>query len=247
MTRDERDFSVELEAFRQACEEASQYLYAYIAIHGIARQRRRVLRHLQDNSLFWLTVTSALQLSSLIALGRVFDHRSRHNVSRLLNLAQQSTSLFTRDALARRKRAGGPEPPWLAEFLETAYEPAARDFRALKARVKQHRRVYQERYRDLRHQVFAHAVATDSDRQRLFARTNVEQLKRLITFLLSLHEALLGLFQDGRKPVPRRLRYSARPVPGLDPAQRVTSWRPHERIVLQAEQVLKCASGLTTR
>jgi hypothetical protein len=243
MTRDERAFTDELDAFRQACEEASQHLYAYLAIHSVARHRRRVLRHVQDNALFWLTVTHALQMSSLLALGRVFDHDSSHNLSRLMRLAQTTPSMFSRAALRARRLAGGPEPPWLAEFLRAAYEPSAHDFRVLRSRVQKYRRIYEERYRQLRHHVFAHAVvASRAEADRIFARTNGEELKRLISSLLALHEALLGLFQDGRKPVPRRLRYSAKVIRGLDASQRPTTVRPHERIVVQAERVLTRAA-----
>jgi hypothetical protein len=95
----------------------------------------------------------------------------------------------------------------------------------------------------LRHKVFAHAIADGLEVARIFELTNVEELKRLISSLLSIHEALLGLFQNGRKPVLRRLRYSAKAPRGVDGSWRSASVRPHERIVVQAERVLKQASG----
>lgn len=65
------------------------------------------------------------------------------------------------------------------------------------------------------------------------AKANINQLKRLISSLLSLHEALVQLFSNGQPPVLRRLRYSAKPPRG----QKASS-RPHEQIVAQAERVL---------
>jgi hypothetical protein len=246
MTGDEATFAAELETFRETAEEASQYLYAYLAIHRGAKERQRVLKQLQRNSLFWLTVTSSLQVSLMVTLGRVFDQRSAHNLDRLIGLAQQGRSLFSRPHLAARKRGGGNDPPWLQSFIAEAYEPTAADFRDVRKRVARLRRVYEKAYRDLRNRVFAHReVADAAEASRLFSLTNVEELKRLVVSLLSLHESLWGLFVDGRRPSFRRLRYSAKPERGVDAWSTVTVTRPHERILLQAEEVLKRASGLT--
>ena len=232
-----------MEVLREASEGASQYLYAYLAIHAIARRSSRVWNHVEDNATFWWTVTSALQTSTMLALGRIFDpDPATHNVSRLLRLAQQSRSMFSRSALAARRRGIGPEPPWLADFVRDVYEPTPDDFRALRARVARLRVTYERSYRQLRHKVFAHAIADGQEVEQIFEQTNVEELKRLISSLLAIHEALLGLFLNGRKPVLRRLRYSAKAPRGAE------GWRPgtlppHERIVMQAERVLKQASG----
>jgi len=75
-------FAAELDVFRKATDEASQYLYAYLTIHRMARRRRRVEVQFRRNSLFWLTLASSLQISLLITLGRVFDQKSKHNLDR---------------------------------------------------------------------------------------------------------------------------------------------------------------------
>jgi hypothetical protein len=246
MTDDEATFSAELETFRQAAEEASQFLYAYLAIHRLAKARRRVLKEMQRNSLFWLTVTASLQTSLIVTLGRIFDQKSKHNLDRVVGLGQRRQSVFSRAALATRKRGGGNAAPWLQAYIRDAYVPDAADFRAMRKRVAGLRRVYEKSYRALRQRVFAHRETTDvAEVAQLFALTNVEELKRLVASLLAFHEALWGLFWDGRRPAIRRLRYSARPARDLDAWSQVTTARPHERIVLQAEDVLKRASGLT--
>jgi hypothetical protein len=246
MTDDEATFADELEIFRRTAEEASQYLYAYLAIQRCANERNRVLKQMQRNSLFWLTVTSSLQAALVVTLGRVFDQGSTHNLDRLIGFAQQRRSLFSRPYLAARKRGDGADPPWLKSFISEAYEPTAADFRDVRRRVARLRRVYERAYRVLRNRLFAHCeVADAAETNRLFSLTNVEQLKRLVVSLLSLHESLWGLFMDGRRPSFRRLRYSAKPERGIDAWSSVAVVRPHERIVLQAEEVVKRASGLT--
>lgn len=243
MTPEEQRFLQELDLFRGECEASSQHLYAYLAIHALAKRSKRVFRALDRSALFWNTVLGALQTSSLITLGRVFDQDSPHNVDVLLRLAQSTPAMFSRHALTRRKHdSSTPKPDWLNEYVAQAHEPSPEDFRRLRAHVRKARRVYEARYRELRHKVFAHRVAHGPDEVApIAAKANINELKRLISSLLSLYEALFELFWNGRQPILRKLRYAAKPLKGQD-----ASDRPHERIVVQAEQVLLDAARPNT-
>ena len=53
--------------------------------------------------LFWLTTQYALLLSALVALGRIFDQKSAHNIDRLIAAASKNPSIFSRVALAKRR------------------------------------------------------------------------------------------------------------------------------------------------
>jgi hypothetical protein len=143
--------------------------------------------------------------------------------------------MFTRVSLAVRKSNGAaPPPPWLSAFIDQAHEPKAQDFRRLRAEVKKIRRVYEDRFRPLRHGVFAHTlIHGPAEVAPVAAKANINELKRLISSLLSLHEALWQLFYNGRPPVLQRLRYSAKRRKDLG-----RNARPHERIVAEAEEVL---------
>lgn len=246
MTEAEATFAAELEALRRNAEEASQFLFAHLAINRLAKERRRILRVLQRDSLFWMTVQSALFSSALLAVGRIFDQRSHHNLDLLLKMARGTPELFTREALAQRKRAGGPEPPWLAEYLRGVHVPTADDFRDLRRQVKRLRAIYEAKYRDLRHGVVAHTLSVDPDVIKAqFAKTNRVEFQRLVISLCASHDSLWDLFMNGRKPSARRLRYSAIPPPGIDPSPLATTTPPHQRIVAQAERLLRAAGGLT--
>ena len=246
MTPSETTFVAELEALRRNAEEASQFLFAHLAINRLAKQRRRILKVLQRDSLFWLTVQSALFGSALLAVGRIFDQRSHHNLDRLLKMARDTPALFTREALARRKQAGGPEPSWLSDYVHNAHVPNTSDFRMLKHHVKRLRGIYESKYRDLRHTVVAHTGSLDANTIKAqFARTNRVEFQRLVISLCAIHDALWNLFVNARKPVLRRLRYSATPPAGIDPSPLVTSTPPHQRIAAQAERLLRAAGGLT--
>lgn len=177
----EKQFELELEVFRTEAEGAAQFFYAYLAVHAVAADHRPVHRLLNTAALFWNTNLGALQAAAFIALGRVFDQKSAHNVDRLLKIAQDNPKIFSKTALGLRKQGVAPTPPdWLPEYLHHAYVPAPVDFRRLRAHVHKYRRIYETKYKDLRHKLFAHKEVTErAEVEALFAKTNIRELQRL--------------------------------------------------------------------
>lgn len=124
MTTEETRFEQELELFRQECESAAQFFFGYLAIHEVAKRRAAVFQLLNRNAMFWKTTTGAMQTAAIVAVGRVFDQGSPHNIDSVLRLAQDSPSIFSRASLGRRKQGGaGEEPSWLTDYLNSAYVP----------------------------------------------------------------------------------------------------------------------------
>jgi len=239
MTNNEREFERELELFRTECESAAQFFYGYLAIHEVAKRRKSVFRLLNENPLFWNTVSGALQTAAVIAIGRVFDQRSPHNLDKVLRLAQDNRAIFSKSALGQRKQGGSPErPKWLDEYLQDVYEPSTGDFQKLRAQIKKNRKIYEANYRELRHKVFAHREASDqAEIDRLVAKTNLSEFERLFVFLLSTYESLWQLFMNGHKPTLRQSRYSVNPTGRLRVA-RTSARGVHQRMVRDTEQVL---------
>ncbi len=229
MTSPEAQFERELEVFRTEAETAIQFFYAYLTVHAVAKDHEPVRRLLNTAPLFWNTNLGALQTAAFIALGRVFDQDSTHNLDRLLRIAQDNLYIFSKASLGARRQGDSPTPPdWLAEYLRDAYVPTPDDFRHLRAHVHKHRRVYEAKYRDIRHRLFAHKeVSAWAEINALFKETNIQELEEMLAFLGSLHEALRQLFFNGRKPV-------LRPSP---PAVQ-------ERITREAEQVLRSVADV---
>jgi hypothetical protein len=238
------EFERELEIFRTEAEQAIQFLYVYLAIHDTAGGSQSVHDMLNDAALFWNTSLGALQTAAFIALGRVFDQhsKSKHNVDRLLGLAQKNPGIFSKVALSARK--AGLSPADLANYLQDVYVPTAKDFRHLRAMVGKHRKIYEAKYRDIRHKWFAHKEISDSaEIGALMAKTNIRELQRLVTFLGSLYEALWELFFNGRKPVVRQRRYSIRAMRKRPtPPRRMT--KVQERVTQAAAKYLKHAASL---
>lgn len=178
-------------------------------------------------------------------LGRVFDSDSPHNVNQVLRIAQDNRALlFSKAALGRRKQASKPErPDWLDDFLQSAHEPTADDFRKIKKKVARWRRIYELNYRDVGHEFFAHKqAAEDAEVAALFSKGTNRELQQLIAFLGSLCHALWELFFNGRKLVLRPARYSLTEI-RKRPTPRFFSNRAVQEIIThEAQAFLKFAA-----
>jgi len=124
--------------------------------------------------------------------------------------------------------------------------PTLHDLRALRTRTNALRRTYARCFRDLRNSVFAHGETSDSSEiGALFAAADAEVLRKLVAGLLELHDELWQWFWNGMPAVRRRARHSVQPSRNLDAWRAITTTRPHERIMLQAEEVIRAACGRT--
>ncbi len=209
------DFETQLELFRTETESAIQFFYAWDAVHAVAAKDKAVFRLLNQAPLFWNTNLGALQSSTLVALGRVFDPDPKnYSVTRLLSFSHSNLDIFSKASLAARKRKSSANADeWLPEYLETAYEPNSDDFRRLKRYLADRRKIYETNYRSLRHKVFAHrGVATRAEVGEMFAKTNVREMQQLLVFLGRLHEVLWQLYFNGRKPTLVPARFSVKRI-----------------------------------
>lgn len=236
------EFEAQLELFRTESQSALQFFYSWDATHAVAAKDKSVVRLLNQTPLFWNTALGALQTSTLVALGRVFDPdtTNNHSVTRLLAFAHANINIFSKEALAARKRKlSANADEWLPEYLAAAYAPTSDDFRRLKRHVALRRKVYEQNYRPLRHKVFAHrGVATQAEVTDLFAKTNLRELRQLLVFLGRLYEALWQVYFNGHKPVLRPARFSVYRMLEL-PSPNVKHGKLQERLVHETRQFFK--------
>lgn len=244
MVQPEDVFANELEVFRTEAESGIQFFYSYLAVHAVAGEHKEVFRLLNTAPLFWNTALGALQTSTFIALGRVFDQQSKHNIDRLLKIAQSNMAIFSKEALAGRKRRGSANADeWIDEYLRDVYVPDADDFRRLRRHVAKKRRVYEDNYQALRHQFFAHKeISAKEDVQSLFGKTNIRELQQLLIFLRRLHEALWQLYHNGRKPTLLPARYSVKRITE-QPSPEHRGRALQERLTHEIEGFLKTAAN----
>jgi hypothetical protein len=238
----EASFKRELEMFDREADAVTQVLYAYLAVHAAMANHEEVHDLPSTASLFWSTILGALQQSTFIALGRIFDRDKRsHSVYRLLDLVEQNPRLFSREALGCRKERSSPNASeWLPSYLRRAHEPTADDFRRLRAHVNKWRKVYERSYAPIRNKHFAHKERVDTST--LFAKTNIRELQLLLRFLRQLEEALWELFNNGRKPVLRPQRYSVKQIRER-PSKPGYGGSIQEIIMGEAEQFLAAAAS----
>jgi hypothetical protein len=90
------EFERELEVFRTEEETAQQYFFCYLSVRSLAAKKPDVLAAMNEASLFWATTHHAMLLSAIVALGRIFDQSSRHNINTLM-LRHRATSLSSRN------------------------------------------------------------------------------------------------------------------------------------------------------
>lgn len=239
----ERKFERELEVFRTEVEAATQFLYAFLAVHAVVADNKKVHKLLNHAPLFWNTNLEALQTASFIVLGRIFDQNSTHNVDKLLRIAQDNRQIFSKEAFRRRRQGNESElPSWLEDYVQGIYEPISDDFRRLRNHVKKWRKTYENNYRDVRRKYFAHKEVSERTQvELLFQKTNIRELQRMLSFLRSLHDSLQQLFLNGRKPVLRPNRYSIKQIREV-PTLAHRSESVQERIVHEAESFLTTLS-----
>ena len=211
MTNQEKQFHDELEVLGGEAREAVRYFYCYLTFREVRSKHEHVRTRLAEEVLFWSTVLDGLITSAFITLHRIFDQESKHNIDQLLKIARANLQIFSKSSLRARKVDGSPNASeWIEEYMKSAYEPVPDDFRKrLRNHVKRYRKMYEDNYRDLRTKVFAHKDLSDeSEIQSLFAKTNVRELEHLFVFPLQLYEALWQLYENGRKPNLRPMRFS---------------------------------------
>ena len=239
MTPEEK-FKHELEVFRTEVESATQFFYAYMAIHSEIAEKKDVLKFVNEMPLFWKTIIGALQISMFITLGRIFDKKSKHNIDSLLKIAIKNKDIFSKTSLEARKRKDSENADeWIDEYIQNAYEPTDADFSRLEKHVEKYRKLYDSSYRKIRNKIFAHKELSEpSQIEKLFKKTNIRELERIFTFLSKLYEALWQLLNNGRKPILRPVPYSLKSMK----KKKISKWHSttvQERIVQETMAFFK--------
>jgi hypothetical protein len=197
----EAGFERELEIFRTEEETAQQYFFCYLSVRSLAASNSDVLKMMNMNPLFWVTTHHAMLLSAFMALGRIFDQTSKHNIDTLISMTSRALPAFTKPTLKARKQAAGLTPQQAAAYVADSHELTAHDIRNLRKEIVTWRRVYDGHYREIRHKVFAHKALSDIDEvNALLANTKVDELKDLFAFLSAIYSCLWETFHNGRRP-----------------------------------------------
>lgn len=237
----ETDFERELKIFAAEEEPAQQYFFSYLLMRDLPAQDANVLREMNSNALFWITTRDALLLSAFVALGRIFDQKSKHNIDRLMKVTEKNISAFSKKSLAARKVAAGLAEEEAAAYIADSYELTPGDLRKLRKRIAAWRKVYEARYRDVRDKVYAHKELSSVDEANdLMANTKIQEMRNLFSFLSALEDVLSASFNNGIQPSRNEREFVLRPRTPSGTS------RPGEKVYRQGYGVLKSLAALAT-
>jgi len=209
-------FEHELEMFRTEEESAQQYFFGFLSLQLIPYKNPDVLQQMNETSMFWITTRYALLLSAFVVLGRIFDQdqHSLHNIDKMLTAVSNEIGTLSKIGLAQRRIVGGMDPQEAAAYVANKHDLTVEDIRDMRKAVGKWRRVYETRYREIRHKIFAHKSLSRADADKLMANTNIDEVKELLGFLHSLYTSLWQLHSNGVAPNITPATFDLPPVPG---------------------------------
>lgn len=230
------DFLLQLENFRHETEVAAQYVYSGMAVEYAASKSSKLLNRLNETPRFWQVHLEATQTAAYVTLGRIFDTKSNYNVDALLNSFAANLELFSLTSLEARKLDGhSTRPNWIDSYLDRAHYPTLKDVERLRGYVKRYREFYDRAVKPVRHKYLAHREKQEHfEVQELYAKGTVKEMWKTVTFLLTLHDALLQQHLNGRKPILRSLRHSVKSIFDNDQSRS----DPHEAIVRDTRKLM---------
>jgi hypothetical protein len=156
-------------------------------------------RRMNKNARTWNIITHSLQVTTFIALGRIFDESSdSHSVHSLLNYCMRNKREFSRGWLYRRKIRDGLNEELARDYVRDKHAPCMVFFKRLNKVKSEYTKIYKTLYRDIRHKVFAHKIALSlEESQNLFSRTSVAEIEDTLCFLYQLDKVIWQLITNG--------------------------------------------------
>jgi hypothetical protein len=199
----EQEFTARLDELGQDAVAAARFTYAAATIDHLRSRRPTLTETLDRAAGFWETVLGALQTAAISAVARIYDTDTGiMSADRVLqHAAAHSEALFSRLALQSRQ-ARSCSARQAIEASADAHEPEMSDFAALRAQLDEHAALYESVIRPIRFELFTESGAGALlDTIALFQVAPRADFEKLALFPASLHAALRGLFDAGRKPV----------------------------------------------
>jgi hypothetical protein len=210
-------FVDELEVFRTEEESAQQYFFGFLSLQRVPHANPDVLRKMNETPAFWITTRYAMLMSAFVVIGRIFDQdpKSLHNIDKLLTSVSNEIGSLSKAGLAQRRVAEGMNPKQAAAYVVDKYDLTPTDIREMRKAVAKWRKVYEARYREIRHKIFAHKGLSRADADALMANTKIDEVKELLGFLHSLYTSLWQLHINGREPDLAPAQFVMPPATGL--------------------------------
>jgi hypothetical protein len=195
-----RDYDI----IRNDVNAAMVSCYTHRAINDVAAADRKIYQRLNRHSDFWRVSSFSLQNSLFIVLARILDSDPKlHSIYQVLNATTAHPEFFSKTALRARKlaiRGAEPNPPWLDEYVQNAWEPTVQDLRALRKALAPHKTKFDDIYKPIRNQI-AHIIFKDEQSiASLYSRALKTDIDEILCFLHSLVRAIQEMAYNATPP-----------------------------------------------
>jgi hypothetical protein len=190
-----------LNLIRNEIETAAAAFYTAQAINRFALEDSANYDKLNRDARFWNLQVHGLQTAYLMGLGRLFDKRGNaHSIMELLDATEEYPGFFSKGALRRRKLRtirNQDDPQVIEASLEGIWEPTRDELRQIRKEVEPSIRLYQARYKTIRHEIFAHMGKDQKKTANALSNTLLSHIDMMFLDLLEVMDALYALFDNG--------------------------------------------------
>jgi hypothetical protein len=97
-----KKFVDELKIFQVEEAAAQQYFFGYLTVTQMAVENSEFLELVHTYPWFWITAHHAMFMATFVALGRIFDQDTPHNVDALMSAVSAQIKEFSVDTLKAR-------------------------------------------------------------------------------------------------------------------------------------------------
>lgn len=194
---------------KTAIRRGRKAFYTFLFLDELWRDEERVREVISLSDDMWITLRSSLHTEVFVILHRLLDSspKPRYSLGKLLSKTFANPQLFSKEALAARKRVGDVEPEWLPGYLNEAWTFDRNAIKDLTKELAKHRKIYEQGYEPLRHKVYAHIGTLDTrEFYEMVGKTNVQTMEEMLRFTFDLVMQLEDLFENGNKPALGYLR-----------------------------------------
>jgi hypothetical protein len=200
----------ELDLISIEVNDAVQVFYTYLAMTEVAADKK-LLKALSKAPLFWSTQMYCLQTTFFMILARIFDTApDAHSVDAVLRATRNHPELFSRVALAERRRDSKLSSTVIHQFVSSAWEPTAGDLKLMEVPLKGCKQKMQTVYAPIRSKVFAHRIAKDPEREILISKAQIPEIIHILTSLQKVVRGLTELYLNGKRPEYDRMQFHDR-------------------------------------
>ena len=162
----------------------------------------QLLKAMNRSPLSWIMFRHTSMLGLIMALGRIFDTDGESaSIFALINSCTENVGAFSKASLRERKLRQPDAQKWIDQYMLNVHEPSAADFHKLRPSIKKNREIYDQFYKPLRHNLFAHRSQSHLNKEDdLWKATSGANIEDVLDFLNDFDATLRDSYNNGRPP-----------------------------------------------